>query len=513
MIMKYIKKISHSITLLLFAAASILTACSEEIIIPVTDESAYEKAVQSYGYLRHAGTSDSLISVTLHSADVVRNIYLGVTKATADGMTVSVTIDTTLVQAYNIAHSTRYEPFPLDLVQLSNGAKLSVNAWRMKSDDIAVTFTKNAARTSEGTSYLLPIKVADDVTNINADARTLWYVVNVEKPAVNSAKASGIISFCFVEVNNVNPLNVGIYKITNSANGDDGKPFFDICSIFAANLSYDADKGRPYIFFNENVTPILAQRDKYIKPLQDIGIKVTLAILPNGASGLGFLNITPQGAKDLAQELKAICDAYGLDGVDFDEEYATYGINGLPGSNNVSYGRIVYEVKQAMPDKLVNIYYIGASTLNNAIVEGQPVGNFIDYGFGAYYGSWQANNITGVPNNRWGPYPVMLSNNQSTSGSGAPRPTTATVKAGTAQGYLNSIRSTYGVNLMYNIVGYHGVGSSELNNAASDLGAAFVDLTTGAINYSGYFTEFSKIIYDGAEVIRDHEPYPKDWLK
>lgn len=511
--MKYIKKINNSLMLLLLAATSALMACNEDISIPVTDESAYEKAVQSYGYLRHAGTSDSLISITLRSTGVVRNIYLGITKATAEGMTVSVAIDTTLVQAYNIAHSTQYKPFPLDLAQISNGAKLSVNAWRMKSDDIAIAFAKNTARTPEGTSYLLPIKIVDETINVNAGARTLWYMVNVETPAVNSAKASGIISFCFVEVNNVNPLNVGIYKITNSANGDDdGKPFFDICSIFAANLSYDADKGRPYIFFNENVTPILAQRDKYIKPLQDMGIKVTLAILPNGASGLGFRNLTPQGAKDLAQELKAICDAYGLDGVDFDEEYATYGINGLPVSNNVSYGRIVYEVKQAMPDKLVNVYYYNASSLDNAIVEGQPVGNFISYGFGAVYGNWTANNITGLPNNRWGPYPTMLSNNQ-TGTVGAPRPTTATVKGSTGQNNLNSIRSTYGLNLMYNIVGYHGVGSTELNNAANDLGAAFVDRTTGAIDYSGYFTEFSKKIYDGAEVIRDHEQYQKDWLK
>jgi hypothetical protein len=512
MIMKYIKKISNSIVLLLLAAASVLTACNEDIIIPVTDESAYEKAVQSYGYLRHAGTSDSLISVTLYSTGTARNIYLGVTKATADGMTVSVAIDTTLVQTYNVAHGTQYKPFPLDLAQISNSAKLSVNAWRMESDDVAITFTKNTARTPEGTSYLLPIKVVGETINMNADARTLWYVVNVEKTVVNPAKASGIISFCFVEVNNVNPLNVGIYKITNSAHGDDGKPFFDICSIFAANLSYDADKGRPYIFFNENVTPILVQRDKYIKPLQDMGIKVTLAILPNGASGLGFLNLTPQGAKDLAQEFKAICDAYGLDGVDFDEEYATYGINGLPVSNNISYGRLVYEVRQAMPDKLVNIYYIGASSLNNAIVEGQPVGNFISYGFGAYYGTPATNAITGLPNLRWGNYPVMLSNNQSGT-LGAPRPTTATVRGTTGQNNIKSTRSTYGVNLMYNIVGYHGVGSTELNYAANDLGEAFVDRTTGAIDYSGYFTEFSKIIYDGAEVMRDHEQYPKDWLK
>jgi hypothetical protein len=66
---------------------------------------------------------------------------------------------------------------------------------------------------------------------------------------------------------------------------------------------------------------------------------------------------------------------------------------------------------------------------------------------------------------------------------------------------------------MYNIVGYHGVGSKDLTNALNDLGEAFVNRTTGAIDYSGYFTEFSKKIYDGAEVIRDHEQYQKDWLK
>lgn len=73
---------------------------------------------------------------------------------------------------------------------------------------------------------------------------------------------------CYIEVNKENPLNAGEYTLSN------GEPFFDIVSIFAANINLDSD-GKPYIYCNEQVTYVLHNADKIIRPLQEKVSKYT----------------------------------------------------------------------------------------------------------------------------------------------------------------------------------------------------------------------------------------------
>jgi hypothetical protein len=297
----------------------------------------------------------------------------------------------------------------------------------------------------------------------------------VAPPVPSSAKEGwNGVSICYVEVNSNNPLNVGTYTLKNS-----GKPFFDICQIFAANMNYNAETGKVYLSLNENVQHLLANRDKYIKPLQDKGIKVCLSILPNHG-GVGLLNLTNTAAKEFAAEIKAVVDAYGLDGVDFDEEWADYGNNGLPGANTTSYGRLLFEVRKLLPrPKIITVYYIGISGLTNP-VEGVYPGQMIDYSYYPYYGSFSTSfsSIGGLTKTQWGPYPYAF---HSTNGN-VLYPSISTTN-------INRIKNDgYGVNLMYDIRG-------QFNGAVMD--------------YSNRLTIISNILY-GEEVVAG-EIYQKDW--
>lgn len=221
----------------------------------------------------------------------------------------------------------------------------------------------------------------------------------------STAKESGIVSIAYIEVNGFNPLNAGEWTLATS-----GKQFFDIVNIFAANIKFDDKTGRVYLSLNKNVQGLLDNRDRYVKPLQDKGMKVCLTVLPDH-DGVGFANLTDEDIRSFAAEIKSVVTAYGLDGVDFDDEYAEYSSHDLPGfispANSLPYSKLCYEVKRIMPDKLCTVYFIGSATEGFLTdIEGMEPGDFIDYSYYAQYGSWSEayTMIKGMRKEQWGPY-------------------------------------------------------------------------------------------------------------
>lgn len=112
-----------------------------------------------------------------------------------------------------------------------------------------------------------------------------------------------------MEVNDTNPLNNLSFTLKSN-----GKPLVDALIIFSANINYNAETGRVYIFNNENVQALLDNREHYLKPLQDRGMKIILGLLGNHDRS-GVANMSKETAQAFAQEVKAMCDAYQLDGI------------------------------------------------------------------------------------------------------------------------------------------------------------------------------------------------------
>jgi hypothetical protein len=126
----------------------------------------------------------------------------------------------------------------------------------------------------------------------------------------------------YIEVNDDNPLNAGSYIL------DDGTYLFDYVVLFAANIRNrtPCDDGCKesgvHVHLNPNVRHILNNRNKYIQPLQDKGIKVLLGLLGDH-DGISFGTMTDAQRATFMANLRSKVDSYGLDGVDFDDEWGS----------------------------------------------------------------------------------------------------------------------------------------------------------------------------------------------
>lgn len=191
---------------------------------------------------------------------------------------------------------------------------------------------------------------------------------------------TGPISVVYVEVNNESMTNAAKYTLAKG-----GAQVFDIAVIFAANINYDGTNA--YLHFNENVQNVLDNVATEVRPLQQKGIKVLLSILGNH-QGAGFANFPSQQAADaFAQELADAVTTYGLDGIDFDDEYAEYGNNGTGQPNDSSFVYLVSALRAKLPNKLITLYDIGPAS-DRLTYNGVSIANTFDYAWNPYYGTW-----------------------------------------------------------------------------------------------------------------------------
>ncbi|MFD3482209.1 endo-beta-N-acetylglucosaminidase H [Streptomyces sp. NPDC058665] len=249
-------------------------------------------------------------------------------------------------------------------------------------------------------------------------------------PASAAAK-EGPISVAYVEVNNNSMLNVGKYTLANG-----GGNVFDVAVIFAANINYDTGTKAAYLHFNENVRRVLDNAATEIRPLQQKGIKVVLSVLGNH-QGAGFANFpTQQAASAFAKQMSDTVAQYGLDGIDFDDEYAQYGNNGTGQPNDSSFVHLVTALRANMPNKIISLYNIGpaASRLSYG---GVNISSKFDYAWNPYYGSWQVPGLA-LPKSKLSPAAVEIGRTSQTTAADLARRT---------------VSEGYGVYLTYNLNG------------------------------------------------------------
>ena len=169
-----------------------------------------------------------------------------------------------------------------------------------------------------------------------------------------------------------------------------------------------------------------------VKPLQDKGIKVSLGLLGDH-TGIGFANLTAGQIESFAQQVADCVYTYGLDGVDFDDEYAKYGqIPGTPSPSGANFSALITALRTKMPDKLITAFYFGYATSFT-----QAAKDAIDY-------MWPDFGVrtapSGVPNNKWARMSIQYTQN---------RPSDREIQS-TANNYGN-----YGAIMMFNVREYN----------------------------------------------------------
>ncbi|WP_370949565.1 endo-beta-N-acetylglucosaminidase H [Amycolatopsis sp. cg5] len=239
---------------------------------------------------------------------------------------------------------------------------------------------------------------------------------------------TGPISVAYIEVNNNSMLNVGKYALQGGGN------VFDVGVIFAANINYDTTKKAAYLSFNPNVQRVLDNVATQVRPLQAKGIKVMLSILGNH-QGAGFANFpTKASAEAFAKQLSDAVTKYGLDGIDFDDEYAEYGRNGTGQPNASSFVYLVSALRALQPNKLISLYNIGPSA-SRLSYGGVDITSKFSYAWNPYYGTWGVPSIA-LPKSRLSPAAVQI---------GATSTSTAASLA------RRTVSEGYGVYLTYNL--------------------------------------------------------------
>lgn len=193
-----------------------------------------------------------------------------------------------------------------------------------------------------------------------------------------------------MEVNDTNPLNNLRFTLKNS-----GKYMVDALIMFSGNINYNAETGRVYFFANPNVQHLLDNREKYLKPLQDRGMKVIMGVMCNHDRAC-ISNLADETAKLFAQELKALCDAYQLDGIFWDDEYCSPIYPAPPGftsRSNKQFSRLAYEVWKLQPERW-NVAYGYSMTFSAQEIDGVQPGTFISYclpDYSSYYSDYTDN--------------------------------------------------------------------------------------------------------------------------
>lgn len=233
------------------------------------------------------------------------------------------------------------------------------------------------------------------------DNDTIYEVASLATKALGDKSP---MTSVYVETNDVNPLNAGDYFLA------DGTTFFDIVELFAANITKEETLAgtRPILMLNDKLTNILENGgvDKYVRPLQELGIKVHLTVIGHWGH-IGLANMNSVQTTQFAEILAYVVEKYGLDGIGLNDEYADYPTSGYGGVNNTSFSEIIIKLHNLLPaGKMITVYDWGyTNTINSEAAD------CIDYAYHGYYGSYlTSSNIIGMTKERWSPMSYNLGN-------------------------------------------------------------------------------------------------------
>jgi len=420
--MKYLKSKYWIAAFML--AGGLLTACSEDITVGTLDENRYSTGDGSVmGYISDNNGKRMFSNVEFRDAGDMY-LQLKTTAKLASEATVAVSYDETILTEYNNTYGTTYEVFPQAKVTLADGGTISLNKGSEQSAAMEISYTSDGSLSPEK-SYVIPLRMkvtSGDFKLAEADQTRMIFIkdlTGIPDCTKYVDGAPGVKVFSCMEVNDTNPLNNLSFTLASN-----GKPLVDALIIFSANINYNEETGRVYIFNNENVKAILDNREKYLKPLQDRGIKIILGLLGNHDRS-GIANMSKETAQEFAKEVKAMCDAYQLDGIFVDDEYSNYEYSNItpgfvyPGKEPAA--RLCYEVKKIQPERWV-VAYCYSTTYGLPAIDGMNSGEFVDYALHDYGGSSDLTSyFPGMPKSNMGLYSQEFSQGRTASESNLKR--------------------------------------------------------------------------------------------
>ncbi len=367
---------------------STAVSCSDDIKIGSLHESQYENVGKLNCTVRDAENGKTSTIVELRRSDYTTSVEFKLPRAPKKGVDVTISFDADYLEQYNAEHGTSFKLYPADSVKLQNDGKIVVAPDEKSSFSLDLVIPAlDTVNYEADQTYLLPLKAETSTEGVSIskkESHCVYLVKNLAGYGLADRKPGEKETFFYFEVNDTNPLNALQWKM------EDGRYLVNYLVLFAANINYNSEKGEVYIYTNPQVTYILAHNEEVLQPLRKHGIKIILGLLGNHDEA-GLAQLSEIGAKDFAQKIAAMCYAYNLDGVNFDDEYSN-----SPDLNNPLFAkctseagaRLMYETKKAMPDKYVTTFQYGRMN-GVGYVDGIAAGYWLDiavanYGSAAY---------------------------------------------------------------------------------------------------------------------------------
>lgn len=390
------------------ALAFAAVACNDDdVTIGAVDTGVLDVPEGSVLYVTDNTGSAKYATVSFRNT-AKHDIVVNATSAANVERSAKFVYDESLVEKYNDANRTSFVAFPQARMSLS-AENAVLPAGEVKSTPVELTLTSDGSLDPTVT-YVVPLRVEAGSNSTLAEAAQQILIFIKDNTALpdatkyvddgNGNMVEGIKIFSVMEVNDTNPLNVLRYTLKSS-----GKYMVDCLVMFSGNINYNAETGKVYFFANTQITNILANTEKYLKPLKDRGIKVCMGVMCNHDRAC-ISNLAPETAKAFADELTALCDAYDLDGIFWDDEYCrpiSPAPAGFVSPSNKAWSNLAYEFWKRNPTRW-NIAYGYSSTGSGTDIDGVQSGTFVSYVLPDYaYGmsDWRFN---GMPKSHMGAY-------------------------------------------------------------------------------------------------------------
>ena len=403
-------KVSLAAILLSFYGG-LFTACSDtEFDAKPVDESQFHVSDEQMGYLADIDGKTEFSSLEIqagYSKDV--ELFLKATKPSSSASEVSLKYDEEVLERYNAETENEFMEFPSANVLLEAGGVMALPENSQVSEAVKVSFT-TTEQMEAGKTYVIPLSanVTSGTLKFSEKSSSFLIFVKILENVGDCFKGEDAVKlFSVIETNDTNPLNHLCFTLKDSK-----KYLFDYVVFFSDNIVLDKETGTVHALHNDNIVKLLNNKDKYLKPLQDRGIKVILGIMADHThASIG--NLKPETAQAFARYMKNVCDTYELDGFFYDDEYDSPESPTPPGfwdTKSSEYAaQLLYEMKRVMPDKINISYALGVlkdMSAEGCSIDGKGAQYYVDYVM-CDYNDWDidfASAYPGVDSRRWGMY-------------------------------------------------------------------------------------------------------------
>ncbi|MEO5181643.1 glycosyl hydrolase family 18 protein, partial [Bacteroides ovatus] len=286
-----------------------------------------------------------------------------------------------------------------------------IRAGERKSEKVKLLFEREYL--SSNYTYLFPIQAVEVETGELIDQ--IYYIISpVEDQKEIGEKPGTVIAYIDTEV--MNPLIAAQFSLsvdffdmsegfeeTNIYKG----PLLDILNVRTAFLK--EVQGHATLTYTTDMEYVLKNHSHYLRPMQENGLKVCLAIM-GGGTGLGFANLTDAQISDFAAQVQTAVSLYDLDGINLWDKGAGYGKEGMAPINDTSYAKLIKALKNAMPGKLLTL--VDTRETTEALCDEQAgisVGNYLDYAWSSledflapYEPDATIRPLAGIPEKKYG---------------------------------------------------------------------------------------------------------------